>query len=589
MATRISDSPGTAFPWFAQYDPDIPRRLDYPEGTLADAFLESVERHGDRPALSFLGTTLRYGELADVVYRLASYFKTRGVEPGDRVLLLMPNMPQFVATAFAVHLCGGVVVPASPLDTAAEVEYKARDSGAKLVVFLDLLYESVQRLLESPQPGEEIRGMLAVDVADYLPFIKRQLFRVKKRFLGRRLPDYRMRGTIPLERYGAVLKRSKPLAKDLYKEPREADNLAVILYTGGTTGVSKGVMLSHRAMMVNCTQGRGWVNFNETDVILCVLPFFHGFGMSMGMHVGLLSGAHLILMPKFDCAGVLRHLVRDGVTMFAAVPTMYIALVNHPDFEKLKRSKLRGSFVGAAPVPETLKRTFQERTGGVLIEGYGLTETVTANCAAPYQQARRGESRESSIGVPWPDTEFKIVDPEDPKRELPPDSPGELLIRTPAMMDGYWRNEKATAETIRDGWLFTGDICTRDQDGYFYIVDRKKDLIISGGFNVYPSEIEEVLYQHKAVRQACVLGVPDEFLGEVPKAYITLHESRELEAAELRDFLGERLIKYKVPRHYEFRSELPLSPIGKVLRKQLREESLKTTATADGGGADARG
>lgn len=589
MATRISDSPGTAFPWFAQYDPDVPRRLDYPEGTLADAFLESVERHGDRPALSFLGTTLRYGELADVVYRLASYFKTRGVEPGDRVLLLMPNMPQFVATAFAVHLCGGVVVPASPLDTAAEVEYKARDSGAKLVVFLDLLYESVQRLLESPQPGEEIRGMLAVDVADYLPFIKRQLFRVKKRFLGRRLPDYRMRGTIPLERYGAVLKRSKPLAKDLYKEPREADNLAVILYTGGTTGVSKGVMLSHRAMMVNCTQGRGWVNFNETDVILCVLPFFHGFGMSMGMHVGLLSGAHLILMPKFDCAGVLRHLVRDGVTMFAAVPTMYIALVNHPDFEKLKRSKLRGSFVGAAPVPETLKRTFQERTGGVLIEGYGLTETVTANCAAPYQQARRGESRESSIGVPWPDTEFKIVDPEDPKRELPPDAPGELLIRTPAMMDGYWRNEKATAETIRDGWLFTGDICTRDQDGYFYIVDRKKDLIISGGFNVYPSEIEEVLYQHKAVRQACVLGVPDEFLGEVPKAYITLHESRELEAAELRDFLGERLIKYKVPRHYEFRSELPLSPIGKVLRKQLREESLKTTATADEGGADARG
>jgi long-chain acyl-CoA synthetase len=588
------DPTETSYPWLRHYDSSVPPHLEYPTDSLGQAFAFSARRYRDRPALDFLGTTLTYAELEDAARKLAAYLKQRGVGVGDRVLLLLPNMPQFVVAGFAIHLIGAVIVPASPLDTAGEVEYKARNSGARFIIFLDLLYDCVRGLRESRSAGENLLGMLSVDIADYLPFLKRQVFRIKKRFLGRALPDYDGARPVCLERYGAVLRRSETLP-DTRDARVDSNSLAVILYTGGTTGVSKGVMLTHRALMVNCTQGRRWVGFNESDVILCVLPFFHGFGMSMGMHVGLISGARLILMPKFDAGAVLKHLVRDGVTMFAAVPTMYISLVHHPDFARLKHSRLRGSFVGAAPVPESLKQLFQERTGAVLIEGYGLTETVTANCAAPYEQARRGATPEKSIGIPWPDTEFKIVDPEDPSRELPVDAPGELLVRTPAMMAGYWQNEAATSECLRDGWLHTGDICTRDADGYFYIVDRKKDLIISGGFNVYPTEIEEVLYQHKAIRHACVLGVADEFFGEVPKAFVTLHDGKTLNADELRDFLKERLIKYKVPRHFEFRDELPLSPIGKVLRKQLRADSLRrsTMAGAERGqakrGDDARG
>lgn len=556
------------FPWHDRYDPGVPPALDYPDGTLPEFWKTGMRTHENRIALSFMGSDMSYRKLEHSARRLAGFFTQAGLQPGERVLLMMPNMPQFPIAFFAVHLCGGIVVPASPLDTPAEIEYKVRDSEAAFVIFLDLLYNSVAGLEDSD--NGPVRAMIAVDIADYLSFPKSMAFRIKKRFLGRRLPDYKKRRAVPLHRYQKILKHSTALREsaDVNVSP---ESPAAILYTGGTTGVSKGVVLSHRAFLVNCTQGRRWVDFNHNDTILCVLPFFHGFGMSMGMNVGLISGARLILMPRFDAGTVLRHLTRDGVTMFAAVPTMYAALIHHPNFTRLKHSKLRGSFVGAAPVPESLKRIFEERTGAVLMEGYGLTETVTANCVIPYEQARQGLGKVLSIGVPWPDTEFKIVDAEDGVTELAVDVPGELLIRTPAMMSGYWRNEEATNETIRDGWLYTGDICTCDADGYFYIVDRKKDLIICGGFNVYPTEIEEALYQHKKIREACVIGIPDEYMGEVPKAFITMHEGENADAEELHEFLSERLIKYKVPRLFEFRPDgLPKSPIGKILRKELR-------------------
>ncbi|MCB1314469.1 MAG: long-chain fatty acid--CoA ligase [Leptospiraceae bacterium] len=552
-------------PWLRQYDAGVATSLQYPGQTVPEMYTRSIAAHADRTALAFMGKRLSYAQLGNQARSFATYLKRIGLQPGDRVVMVLPNTPHFPVVYHAIHLCGGVVVPASPLDTAAEVFYKVENSGARLVVFLDLLYEQVKSC-------EQIPGLLAMvgcDISDYLPFPKNLFFPIRKKFLGRTLPAYGQSAdaSISILRYRSILKQNAPLSSD-EDVALTPDDLAVILYTGGTTGVSKGVMLSHRALVVNVTQGQTWVGFQRDDVILCVLPFFHGFGMSMGMNLGLFSGAECILNPRFDSAVVLKHLAKDKVTMFAGVPTMYIALMSHPDFAKLRGTALRGCFVGAAPVPETLKQKFYERTGGILIEGYGLTETVTANCALPYQ----GLKKEKSIGIPWPDTEFRIVDVDDPDKELGIDQEGELLVRTPAMMMGYWENPEATAQTIRNGWLHTGDICSMDADGYFYIVDRKKDLIISGGFNVYPTEIEEVLYMHKHVREACVIGVPDDYKGEVPKAYIVSEPEHNVSESDLQKFLEERLIRYKVPKYFEFREVLPKSPIGKILRKELRKE-----------------
>ncbi len=549
------------FFWRQRYDPGVPHRLEYPARSVTEMLTESVERHAERKALSFMGAALNYARLGDEARRFASALIALGVKPGDRVFVLLANTPHFPVVYYATLLVGGILAPASPLDTPPEIEYKLRHCGARVVVFLDLLYEKVKAL----RAGPDLTAFIAADLCDYLPFPKNLLFAVKKRFLGRELPHYDP-GSPPLLRYREQLKFA-PLERDRDAQVDPASP-AVILYTGGTTGVSKGVTLSHRALVANVAQAASWTDFNESDVALGSLPFFHGFGLSMGLNMTLLNGAHMILMPRFDPDATLQHMARDGATVFAGVPTMYIALMQHPRFEKLRGSKLRGCFVGAAPVPETLKRQFYEKTGGTLIEGYGLTESVTANCAAPF----RGPKKEKSIGLPWPDMEFRIVDADTGERELGPNQPGELLVRGPTLMSGYWNNPEATAAVIRDGWLYTGDIATYDEDGYFYIVDRKKDLIICGGFNVYPAEIEETLYMHKHVREACVIGAPDAYLGEAPLAFVTLHAGQTPDESELRRFLEDRLIRYKVPRRFLFRDELPKSPVGKILRKELRKQ-----------------
>lgn len=548
------------FVWHKHYDAHVPTQLEYPRQTIPDLFLESCQKHADRPALDFMGKQMHYAELMDQAMRMAGWLHKAGIQTGDRIFLLLPNTPHFAVAHFAAMLLGAVVVPASPLDTAPEVAHKVRDSGARAVIFLDLLFGNIKGLLAD----EKILVFLGADIKDHLPGLKRLLFPIKKRFLKRELPHYDGQRLFSCAR---VLKQAQRLQRTA-RMHRTADDLAVLLYTGGTTGVSQGVMLSHHAMLNNVRQGRHWVDLKADDVILCVLPFFHGFGMSMGLHMGILNGARLVLMLRFDAGQTIQHFIKDGITVFAGVPTMYIALIGHPQFQKLRGTKLRGCFVGAAPVPESLKKEFKTRTGGTLIEGYGLTEAVTAICAAPY----KGQKKEKSIGIPWPDTEFRLVHAETGEPLEEPDAEGELILRSPTLMQGYWNNPEKTAQTIRDGWLYTGDIARMDRDGFFYIVDRKKDLIISGGFNVYPSEIEEVLFAHPAIRLACVIGVADDFKGEVPRAYVVLHPEKKISVEDLRAHTSDRLIKYKVPRDFIFREDLPTSPIGKVLKKELRRE-----------------
>jgi long-chain acyl-CoA synthetase len=544
------------YPWLAQYDAFVPPHLEYPEQSIPHLFQRATKTHGDKVALDFMGYAVTYRDLEIGATRIANHLTQLRVKPGDRVFLLFPNTPHFVLAYYGVLKCGAVAVPASPLDTATEVEYKVKDSQSKVVFFLDLLYGSIKGLLQNPHVVQFIAG----DLADYLPFPRKLLFAVKKKTMGRELPD--CRASSKLARFKDVVSGG---AEDEVQFETRPDELAVILYTGGTTGLSKGVMLSHRALVVNQEMTKAWTDLSDADVQLCVLPFFHGFGLSVGLHLGLIHGLKLVLVPRFDPKMVLRSIEKCGVTILTGVPTMYIAMLRHPSFRKLRKARLRGCFVGAASVPESLKAQFHDKTGGVLIEGYGLTEAVTAKAANPY----KGTKKPRSIGLPWPDVVFKIVDP-DTGVELGPGKKGELILKSPDIMMGYWKNEEATRAAIRDGWLYTGDIARMDEDGYFYIVDRKKDLIISGGYNVYPTEVEEVLFQLHQVEQACVIGVPDDYKGEVPKAYLVLKPGQRLTKEEVRQYLEKRLIHYKIPKHYEFRDRLPTSSIGKVLRKELR-------------------
>lgn len=554
--TTIPDPNQIPKPWLKHYDKHVPHTLNYPHESLPELFANSCAENAHRVAIKFLGKSLRYGQVEASATAFAAYLAEQGVTKGDRVFLMLPNSPHFVIAYYGILKLGAVAVPASPLDTPTEAGYKFTNSGAKLVVFLDLLYDKVANLLQQNPETPAV----AADVSEYLPFPKNMLFRLKKKSLGKSLPDY---SRANLSTFAGVLRayrnRSVPQAAI------NGSDTAVMIYTGGTTGVSKGVVLSHRAMVVNMTQARTWGDLSKDDVALCVLPFFHGFGISIGLNLSLSCGGKMVLMPRWDEAQAIRHFEKDGITVFAGVPTMYNAILNHKNFARLKKAKLRGCFVGAAPVPEALKQAFKEKTGGTLIEGYGLTEAVTAKCANPLY----GLKKEKSIGIPWPDTLMAIVD-EKTGELLPPGKEGEIILHSPDLMSGYWQNPEATKATIRDGWLYTGDIGRMDEDGYFAIVDRKKDLIITGGYNVYPAEVEEVLYQHPAVLEACVVGVKDDRLGEVGKAYVVPKPGTNLDGETLREFLASRLIQYKVPRQYVFKDSLPKSPVGKILRKELR-------------------
>lgn len=546
-------------PWLQHYDAHVPPTLAYSEQSLPEIFRENTQKNAERIAVKFLGKALTYAQIEKSANAFAAYFEAKGVGKGDRVMLMLPNSPHFIAAYYGALKRGAIVVPASPLDTASEAEYKFKNSGAKVVVFLDLLYDKLMELLRV-EPN--IPAVVA-DVGDYLPWPKNFLFRLKKKSLGKILPDFTRSAT---RTYASVLKeyRRAPIVPTM---PLKGADTAVIIYTGGTTGVSKGVVLSHHALVVNMTQAKKWGSLTESDVGLCVLPFFHGFGMSVGLNLSLSSGGKMVLMPRWDEAQAIKHFEKDGITVFAGVPTMYNAILNHKNFAKLKNAKLRGCFVGAAPVPEALKVAFKEKTGGTLIEGYGLTESVTAKCANPYY----GLKKEKSIGLPWPDTLMAIVD-ENAGTLLPPGKEGEIILRSPDLMTGYWQNAEATAATIKDGWLYTGDIGKMDADGYFAIVDRKKDLIITGGYNVYPAEVEDVLYKHPAVLEACVVGIKDDHLGEVGRAFIALKPGMQATGDDLKKFLTDQLIKYKIPREYVFRESLPKSMVGKILRKELREK-----------------
>ena len=545
--------------WLNSYDPDVPESIEYPEVPVYQPFEESVGENADSCALLFMGKEISYNELHQEAESLARAFRRLGLGQGDRVGLFLPNCPQMIISYFAALKCGCTVVMLSPLSVERELEHIIEDSGLTTIVCLDLFWPRVENVWENVG----LERAVVTSIKEYLPFPKSLLFPLILRKKGQhvRVPD--RPHVLWLKN---LLTESDPPFDPPEINPRR--DVAVIIYTGGTTGVPKGVMLTHFAVVANTMQLRSWITFKEDDVFLGVLPIFHGFGMSLVMNTTLFEGGTSLLIPRFEPGDLLKSIQKYRPTLFAGVPTMYIGLLNHPDFKNTDISSLRGCFVGAAPLPLEIKRRFEELTGGSLIEGYGLTEAVTAQCANPYL----GTDKTGSVGIPFPDVEFKVVDVDTGEKGLLPGEEGELVLRSPCLMKGYHKLPEETEKAIRGEWLYTGDIARMDTDGYFYIVDRKKDMIIAGGFNVYPAEVEDVIYLNDKVAEAAVIGIPDEYRGETIKAFVVLKEGERLTEGELISFCRERITAYKIPRVVEFRDDLPKSVIGKILRKELKEQ-----------------
>jgi long-chain acyl-CoA synthetase len=550
-------------PWLRSYPPGVPPTFEYPVVPVTSLLDAAARDHPDAVAIDFMGTRYRYGELRRMVDALAAGLASLGVGKGTPVGILLPNLPQNVIAYYATLRLGGIVVENNPLYTERELVHQLEDAGVEVLVTLDQLYARV-RAIRRELP--KIREVVVTTVFDGMKGLKARLGPRTRRGRAATAP---IPAGEPVRRWKELLARGGAPATQAAVDPKE--DLALLQYTGGTTGVSKGVMLTHFNLVANAHQNRLWLTDAQPakEVVLCALPLFHSYGQTVCMNTGVLLAATLVLIPNpRDIGHLLKEIHRTRPTLLPGVPTLYINLLNHPEVSRYRLDSIRACISGAAPLPVEVQERWERVTGGKLVEGYGLSETSPSTHCNPIY----GKRKPGTIGLPLPDTDCKLVDVEDPSREVPPPGPGELCIRGPQVMRGYWNRPDETAAVLRDGWLHTGDVAEMDEEGYFRIVDRKKDLIIVGGFNVYPRDVEEVLYQHPKVLECAVVGVPSPKSGEQVKAFIVLRPGERATAEEIEAFCRERLTAYKVPKLYEFRSELPKTMVGKVLRRALVEE-----------------
>ncbi len=560
-----------ATPWLDSYPPGVPEHVDVPAGNLARLLADAARDFPSAPALHFQGRTVSYAQLAEQAWRFAGALAGLGVGKGTKVGLVLPNCPQAVIAFFGALRLGAVVVQNNPLYTERELGHQLADAGVEVVVCLDLAYERVKAVREATA----IREVVVTSVLDELPAVKRAIAPYTRK--GKAAAQAIGRDE-PVRRWRELVATATTRAEEAEVDP--ASDLALLQYTGGTTGLSKGVMLSHANLRSNVEQVRAW--FPDADpgreVMMAVLPFFHVYGLTVSLLFGVRIGAALVLMPRFDLEQVLAAVDRHRPTLFPGVPTMYVAINNAAAKGGHDLSSIKACLSGAAPLPLEVAERFERYSGGRLVEGYGLSECSPVALANPIY----GKRKAGTIGMPLPDTRARVVDPAEPDRAMPTGEAGELAINGPQVMLGYWNRPEESAQVLHDGWLLTGDMAVMDDEGYFQIVDRKKDLIIAGGYNVYPREVEEVLYEHPKVLEACVAGVPDSYRGEMVKAFVVLRPGEEATTEEIRSFAKERLAAYKVPRAVEFREELPKTLIGKVLRRALVEEEQAKTQAATG-------
>jgi long-chain acyl-CoA synthetase len=547
-------------PWYKSYAKGIPRQVEYERTPMPLALARTARELPDKTALVFIDSKISYRQLDDMANRFANALIDMGVKPGDKVAMLMPNMPQLVAAVYGAWRAGAVVVMNNPLYTDVELAYQFNDSESIFLVAIDLICPRMIAL----RPKTKIKNLVVAHIRDHLKFPKKQLLPIVAKDKHRNIPP-----TPNVHEWMDILKKYP--ATDP-KIPIDFDGLASLQYTGGTTGVSKGVMLSHANLSKNVQQIVAWFpGFNKGEITqLGVLPIFHSFGLTCCMDICVWMGWTDVLIPRPEPQAILEAIHKYKVNFFPAVPTMYVGVLNHPEASKFDLRSIKGCFSGAAPLPVEVIKDFEAKTGSQICEGYGLSETSPVVTTNPYG----GKTKVGSIGLPVSDTDIKIVDLVDGTKEMPVGEPGEILVKGPQVTSGYYQMPEETATAIRDGWLYTGDIGTMDAEGYFYIVDRKKDMVIAGGYNIYPREIDEVLFEHPKILEACAVGIPDPYRGETIKAFVVLKPGQTLTQEEVIKYCGEKLAKYKVPKMVEFVGALPKSGVGKILRKELRAMEL---------------
>jgi long-chain acyl-CoA synthetase len=550
-------------PWLKFYDEGVPHTLDYPSVTVPDFLRQSAQRFPSQIATIFLGARLTYGRLQAQVSRLAGQLYALGVRKGDRVAIMLPNCPQTVIAYYATLSLGAVSVLTNPLYVERELEHQWGESGVETAFVLDLLWPRVEPLRHKLP----LKRIIVTGVQDYLPFPKNILFPLQARRQG----NWRH---VPSDE--GILRFKRLVGQDSPPAPRvdvSPDDLACLQYTGGTTGLPKGAMLTHRNLVASVAQIRTFLlqgHAEAQDRAIAILPLFHVYGMNGVMNLGVHLAATLILVPRLDIKMLVEAIRKQQPTFFLGVPAIYVAVNSYPGIDRMDLTSIKMCFSGGAPLPVDVIESFEARTGARIAEAYGMTEAASVTHVNP----RRGVRKFGSVGVPIVGTDARIVDVETGTQTMPVGQSGELLVKGPQVMAGYWNQPQETGEILDGGWLHTGDIATMDEDGYFYIVDRKKDLILTAGYNVYPREVEEVLYQHPKVREAAVIGLPDKVRGEKVTAYVVLKSGQQATAQEIRAFCRQRLAHYKEPRAVYFRDELPMSMAGKVLRRALRDEEL---------------
>jgi long-chain acyl-CoA synthetase len=553
--------PGGDRPWLAHYEAGVPAEIEIPAVTVDGLLREAAKRWPERAALVFFNKRTSYAELDRAVDRFAHALRALGVEPGDRVSLHLPTSPAFVIGFMGALRAGAIVVPMNPLYMPRELADLFEQTSPKVSVTLDLLVPRLRGLGGAGQAGR----LVTTGIQDSLPVPIKWLYPLKARKEGRWNPQphtadqpqlFRLLGEAP----------STPFAT-----AAAPDDAAVLQPTGGTTGIPKAAALTHRNLVANAYQVGAWLPDAANDEafsILCPLPLFHIYGLTVDLNYAMVKGATLLLLPRFDPIETLKTIARHRPRLFPGAPIMYQTLGRHPDAWRYDLRSIEACISGAAPLAPDVQFRFEEITGGRVVEGYGLSEASPVTHCNPVH----GERRNGTIGLPFPSTDARIMDMESGSVEMPAGEVGELWVRGPQVMTGYWERPEETADVLRDGWLRTGDLATVDADGYFTIVDRAKDLIIVGGLNVYPREVEEVLMSHPAVSDAAVIGRPEERHGELPHAYVVLLPGASAAPGELISYCRANLSRYKVPASIEIREELPKTMIGKVLRKDLRAE-----------------
>lgn len=548
--------------WFEHYDEEVSPHLEYEIIPLYETLERAAANFPNRTAILFHNWKVTYRKLKRLVDLAAANLKKTGVKAGDRVAIMLPNCPQAVISYWACLKIGAVVVMTNPLYMEKELLHHFNDSGTQTLITLNLLWKRIDSL----RPRLNLKRIFITSIADCLSFPLNILYTLKSR------REFKLES---IAYDGSTVLRWKSLLKlTLLDAPHPIDphqDLAALQYTGGTTGISKGVMLTHANLGYNAQQARAVLHsIQETgEVILGLLPFFHIYGLTVCVNLGALIGATLIPVAKFVPLDVLKTIDKGRPTIFPCAPSIFVALLQQKNLDKYDLSSVRYCVSGSAPMPASVMEKFNSLTNGAdIIEGFGLTEASPITHLNPL----RGKSKNGSIGLPFPDTDAAIVDMEVGAVPLPMGKIGELIVRGPQVMRGYWNRPDETASVLRNGWLYTGDIAYMDEEGYFFIVDRKKDIIISGGYNVYPREIDEVLHEHPAVKEAVSVGINHQTRGEIIKAYIVLKENHTVTKAEILAFCRDKLANYKVPKQVEFREDLPKSIVGKVLRRVIREE-----------------